>query len=37
MTLRIERYKNTRHWALYDGSDLVVGLNIAKLSYAATC
>ena len=24
MTLRIERYKNTRHWALYDGSDLVV-------------
>ena len=24
MTLRIERYKNTRHWALYDGADLVV-------------
>ena len=24
MTLRIERYKNTRHWALYDGQDLVV-------------
>jgi len=24
MTLRIERYKNTRHWALYDGSELVV-------------
>ena len=23
MTLRIERYKNTRHWALYDGSELV--------------
>jgi len=24
MTLRIERYKNTRHWALYDGHELVV-------------
>ena len=24
MTLRIERYKHTRHWALYDGSELVV-------------
>ena len=24
MTLRIERYRNTRHWALYDGPDLVV-------------
>ena len=24
MTLRIERYKNTRHWALYDGAELVV-------------
>jgi hypothetical protein len=24
MTLRIERYKNTRHWALYDGRELVV-------------
>ena len=24
MTLRIERYKNTRHWALYDGQELVV-------------
>jgi len=24
MTLRIERYKHTRHWALYDGADLVV-------------
>ena len=24
MTLRIERYKNTRHWALYDGPELVV-------------
>ena len=24
MTLRIARYKNTRHWALYDGSELVV-------------
>jgi hypothetical protein len=24
MALRIERYKNTRHWALYDGPDLVV-------------
>ena len=24
MTLRIERYKNTRHWALYDGQALVV-------------
>ena len=24
MTLRIARYKNTRHWALYDGADLVV-------------
>jgi hypothetical protein len=24
MTLRIERYRNTRHWALYDGADLVV-------------
>ena len=23
MTLRIERYKHTRHWALYDGSELV--------------
>ena len=22
--LRIERYKNTRHWALYDGQELVV-------------
>ena len=22
--LRIERYKNTRHWALYDGAELVV-------------
>ena len=24
MTLRIERYKHTRHWALYDGAELVV-------------
>jgi hypothetical protein len=24
MTLRIERYKHTRHWALYDGHELVV-------------
>jgi hypothetical protein len=24
MTLRIERYKNTRHWAVYDGETLVV-------------
>ena len=24
MTLRIARCKNTRHWALYDGSELVV-------------
>ena len=24
MTLRIERYKHTRHWALYDGQELVV-------------
>ena len=24
MTLRIERYKHTRHWALYDGAALVV-------------
>jgi hypothetical protein len=24
MTLWIARYKNTRHWALYDGSELVV-------------
>ena len=24
MALRIERYKNTRHWALYDGQALVV-------------
>ena len=24
MILRIERYKNTRHWALYDGAELVV-------------
>jgi len=24
MTLRIERYKNTRHWALYDGAELIV-------------
>ena len=24
MALRIERYKNTRHWALYDGAELVV-------------
>ena len=24
MALRIERYKHTRHWALYDGADLVV-------------
>jgi hypothetical protein len=24
MMLRIERYKHTRHWALYDGSELVV-------------
>jgi len=24
MTLRIERYKNTRPWALYDGPELVV-------------
>ena len=24
MTLRIERYRNTRHWALYDGHELVV-------------
>jgi hypothetical protein len=24
MTLRIERYKHTRHWALYDGPELVV-------------
>ena len=23
MTLRIERYKHTRHWALYDGAELV--------------
>ena len=23
MTLWIERYKNTRHWALYDGAELV--------------
>ena len=23
MTLRIEHYKNTRHWALYDGAELV--------------
>ena len=22
--LRIVRYKNTRHWALYDGQELVV-------------
>ena len=24
MTLRIERYGNSRYWALYDGPDLVV-------------
>jgi len=24
MTLRIARYKHTRHWALYDGAALVV-------------
>jgi len=24
MMLRIERYKHTRHWALYDGAALVV-------------
>ena len=24
MTLRIKRYKHTRHWALYDGAELVV-------------
>jgi len=24
MTLRIERYKHTRHWALYDGAELIV-------------
>ena len=24
MMLRIQRYKNVRHWALYDGSELVV-------------
>jgi len=24
MTLRIERYRNTRHWAVYDGETLVV-------------
>ena len=24
MTLRIERYRKTRHWALYDGAELVV-------------
>ena len=24
MTLRIERYRNTRHWAVYDDHELVV-------------
>ena len=24
MTLRIERYRNTRHWAVYEGETLVV-------------
>jgi len=24
MTLRIARYKNTRHWALYEGAELIV-------------
>jgi len=24
MTLRIERYRNTRHWAVYEGESLVV-------------
>jgi len=24
MTLRIERYGNTRHWAVYDAQELVV-------------